>query len=445
MIFKCPFISFENLSSENELILPNSIFRKFDSSGQLMLKAGASFLWVNCSPSAEGNAQVILKTRDPFFTSIPQLENVLLKIDKDQHSISLGPITALMIDQGNEDTLNTHSLKEYFTECHRWFQQKGGLFYLLPVSSFLKNDTEGFVFDYHEWQKRALPLPHVIYNRSHSRKIESHQHYESALKRVEDHSVHLFNSSFLSKDAVHSQLQNHSQIQPHLPQTVQGLDRLDEMLAVHKDIFIKAVNGSRGRYIIRIQQRERDYLVFQNSFSSKRTLTFPTYSSLYRQIQSWCRSSNYIVQQTIPFITVKEQPLDFRFLCHKNHKGIWTVISAVARIASENQFVANVDQGGRMEPPQSILSSLFSHHDSQSIFSNMKSLSLSASSFLSEHLKGHYAEFGIDIGVDSAGKPWIIEINSKPSKKTFIANDRVRPSVKALYEYSYNLWNEKED
>jgi hypothetical protein len=445
MMYKCSFISFENPGDTNELILPQPLYHKFDLQGQVILKAGASILNVSCSPSSAGNSQITLKSRDPIFTSIPKMENVLLEMDPDHNLISMGPITALLIDHCNEDKLNTHSLMEYFTECQRWFQQKGGLFYLLPVTSLLKNEWEGFVFDQKNWQKRSVPLPHAIYNRSHSRKIEKHRLYESALKRMEDLSVHLFNSSFLSKDLVYSHLRNCSQLQPHLPETVQGIDQVDEMLAIYKDIFVKGVNGSKGRYILRIQKREKDFLVFQNSFSSKRTLTFQTYSSLYRQLQSWCHSSHYIVQQTIPFMTVKEQPLDFRFLCHKNHKGNWTVTSAVARIASEKQFVANIDQGGRIESPLSILRSLFPDGDSHLIFTNMKALSLSASSFLTQNLKGHYAEFGIDIGVDSAGKPWVIEINSKPSKRTFIDNERVRPSVKALYEYSINIWNQKED
>jgi glutathione synthase/RimK-type ligase-like ATP-grasp enzyme len=445
MMYKCSFINYENGRKEDELLLPDAIYDKFDVSKPLTLIAGASFLNVNGLPSRTRDSQITLKTSNPLFSSIPWMENILMKLNPDHNSLSIGPVTALLIDQCHEDKLNTHSLKEYFTECQSWFQLKGGLFYLLPVTSLLKNGSEAWIFDQSEWKRKTLPLPHVIYNRSHSRKIEAHPLYGSALKRMEDHSVHLFNSSFLSKDIVHMHLLNSNQLQPHLPETVQGIERVDEMLAVYKDVFVKAVNGSKGRYILRIQKRTNDYLVFQNSFTSKRTLTFPTYSSLYKQLQSWCGASPYIVQQMIPFMTVKEQPLDFRFLCHKNHKGSWTVFSSVARIASEKQFVANIDQGGRMEPPLSVLTFLFDPEDSQLIFTKMKALALSASSFLSQHLDGHYAEFGIDIGIDCDGKPWIIEINSKPSKRTFVDNERVRPSVKALYEYSYNIWNEKED
>jgi hypothetical protein len=445
MMYKCSFINFENGRNEDELLLPEVIYHKFDVSKQVILIAGNSFLNVHCSPSATGNSQITLKTSNPLFSSIPRMDNILVKLNPDNNSLTIGPVTALLIDHCQGDKLNTHSLKEYFTECQSWFQLKGGLFYLLPVTSLLKNRTEAWIFDQNEWQMKTMPLPHVIYNRSHSRKIETHPLYESSLKRMNDHSVHLFNSSFLSKDIVHVHLLNSKQLQPHLPETVQGLERVDEMLAVYTDVFVKAVNGSKGRYIIRIQKRENDYLVYQNSFTSKRTLTFPTYSSLYRQLHSWCGDSHYIVQQTIPLKTVKEQPLDFRFLCHKNHKGAWTVISSVARIASENQFVANIDQGGRMDSPLSILTSLFDSDEGRLIFTKMKALALSASSVLTQHLDGHYAELGIDIGIDCDGKPWIIEINSKPSKRTFVDNERVRPSVKTLYEYSYNIWNEKED
>jgi YheC/D like ATP-grasp len=442
MMFKSSFFNLENHREVNELIVPDSIFHKFDFTEQWVLKAGASFIHIVCSPSGTSDPRITLKSTDPLFSSLPRMDHALVNIDQERKIISIGPITALLIDSFQEDTINKHSLKEYFTECQRWFQQQGGLFFLMTVSSFVNDEAEGYLFDQGDWQKRPLPYPDVIYNRSHSRKLENHKQFEAALNRTRERSIHLFNSSFLSKDAAYSHLNTHSLIQPHLPQTALGLERLEEMLSIHHDVFVKRVNGSKGRYIIRIQKRAKDYLVSQNSFSSKPTHIFHTYSSLYRQLQCWCRNSRYIVQETIPFLTVNGHTLDFRFLCHRNHRGSWSVISAAARIASEDQFVANIDQGGCMEPPLEILSDLFpSGH--REIYSNMKDLSLSASSYLSEHLEGNFAEFGIDIGVDSAGKPWIIEVNSKPSKKTFIDNERIRPSVKGLYEYSYNIWKGK--
>ncbi|MCA1056494.1 YheC/YheD family protein [Rossellomorea aquimaris] len=444
MMYKCSLTSFMN-HEDNEIILPQSIFNRLDGKKQITLMAGASPIRMNAVPAGSGISHITLKTTEPAIYSIPEMSNILVKVNPEQHSLSIGPVTALLIDDCPLDRLHGHSLTKFFTECEQWFRQQGGVFYLLPVSSLLKNEMTGFMFIEDSWQTCTVPLPNVLYNRSHSRKIEKLPHYDSALTYMDEQAVHVFNSSFLSKDIVYRALQNNPELHPHLPDTVKGLERLDEMLKVYGDVFIKGINGSKGRYIIRVLKREKDYLVYQNSFSPERMIPFNSFDSLQRKLQSWCRSSTYIVQQTIPFLTMGKNPLDFRFLCHKDLEGDWKVISAVARIAHKDQFVSNIDQGGRMESPPSVLQSLFPGSDSRSLYSDMKSLSIAASASLSKHLRGHYAEFGIDIGVDREGKPWIIEINSKPSKKTFVDNERIRPSVKALYEYSFHIWKAEED
>ncbi len=209
--------------------------------------------------------------------------------------------------------------------------------------------------------------------------------------------------------------------------------------------LLKPFMEAGDRYILRIQKQEKGFLVHQNSFSSKSPISFPNYLSLHKQIHSWCKSSSYLTQETIHFKTFEEQQLDFRFLCHKKAKGKWEVVSSVARVAANQQFVANVDQGGRIEKPLTILTSLFPDKESYKIMSEMKELSLSSAHLLSESLGGNFAELGIDIGVDSNGDPWIIEINSKPSKRTYLETGRIRPSVKALYEYCLTTWTDKEE
>jgi len=357
----------------------------------------------------------------------------------------MGPVVALLINQFSLNTLHSHSLKEYFTECQSWFQRKGGFFYLIPLSSFVGDLSEGVVFLDEDWELKTLPAPHIIYNRCHSRKVEKTPSFEKALTQSEERDILVFNSGFLSKDEVYNALKNSPSLAHHLPKTVQGFDSLEEMISLYKDVFVKAVNGSRGRYIMRIQKRENDFIMHQNSFTSQSPLSFSTYSALYRQIRSWCNPSSYLVQETIPFLTVEDQPLDFRFLCHLNGKGHWEIVSSVARIASLDQFVANVDQGGRIAKSLPILQSLFSSQRCVGILNDMKVLCTSSAHLLSDTVEGHFAELGIDVGIDESGKPWLIEVNSKPSKRTYLENDRIRPSVKAFYEYSFTKWMNKED
>lgn len=438
MKIKCSFISRLNNNGYHHLYVPEKMMDRLSLNRHMTLKCGNSMLEVTCLETKTDSLQIMLDTADSLFAALPMIENIWIVIDARKACIHMGPVVALLINQ----SIQSHSLKEYFTECQSWFQRKGGFFYLLPLSSFVGKGAEGYIQSGNEWETSKVPLPHVIYNRCHSRKIERSPSFQSALTRSLDQDIQLFNSRFLAKDEVYNVLKNSPVLSPHLPNTEQGLNSLEEMLTKYQDVFVKGIHGSKGRYIMRIRKKDSGFHMRQNSFSPEMKLTFPNYSSLHKQLHSWCRSA-YLVQETIPFLTVDEQPLDFRFLCHQNGNGKWDLISSVARIAAREQFVANVDQGGRIEKPHLALQRFFSSQKSREILTEMKELCIVSSRLLSDSVEGYFGEFGIDVGIDESGKPWLIEINSKPSKRTYLENGRVRPSVKALYEYSFAKWTEE--
>jgi glutathione synthase/RimK-type ligase-like ATP-grasp enzyme len=440
MKLKCSFISHKNANDHHHFYIPKKLMDRYPFQRYMTLKCGSSLLDVTCMETKAHSLQIMLDTSDSLFASIPTLENIWISIDTRNAFIHMGPVVALLINQFPLHTISTHSLNEYFTECQEWFQRKGGFFYLLPLSSFLGSEEEGVYYNGEDWEQASLPSPNVIYNRCHSRKIERTPSFHKALIRSMDQDIHLFNSGFLSKDQVYNALKDSPSISQHLPETVQGFSSLEKMLTFYQDVFIKGINGSKGRYIMRIKKRDDGFHMQQNSFSTENLLTFPTYPALYKQIRTWCNSPAYLVQETIPFLTVEEKPLDFRFLCHQNRDREWELISSVARIAAREQFVANVDQGGRIEKPLLVLQTLFSPQKSAAIMKEMKELCINSSYLLADSLEGQFAELGIDVGVDERGKPWLIEINSKPSKRTYLENDRIRPSVKALYEFSFAKW-----
>lgn len=412
---------------------------RFPFQRYMTLKCGSSLLDVTCVETKTDSLQIMLDTSDSLFASIPPLQNIWISIDTRNALIHMGPVVALLLNQSSLGTIHSHSLKEYFTECVEWFQRKGGFFYLLPLSSFVGNKTEGVYYNGNDWETWPLPAPHVLYNRCHSRKTERSPSFQKALGHSLVRGIQVFNSGFLSKDQVYNALKDSPVLSPHLPETVKGLHPLEKMLTLYHDVFVKGINGSKGRYIMRIQKRDDGYYMQQNSFSPENPLTFPTYPALYKQLKAWCNNS-YLVQETIHFLTVEGQPLDFRFLCHQNRDEDWGLVSSVARIASQDQFVANVDQGGRIEKPLVVLQTIFSPNESVAIMKEMKELCIHASKLLADSIEGNFAEFGIDIGIDKSGKPWLIEVNSKPSKRTYLENDRIRPSVKALYEFSFAKW-----
>lgn len=75
----------------------------------------------------------------------------------------------------------------------------------------------------------------------------------------------------------------------------------------------------------------------------------------------------------------------------------------------------------------------------------LKHVALQVARMLENGLEGHYAEFGIDLGVDTNGHIWLLEVNSKPSKSTTASKispaspNRPRPSVIRMLDYAAYL------
>ncbi len=187
-MYKCSFITHENTKGLNHLYVPEAIMTNILS--DMTLKLGTSYLKVKCLQSDTASI-VRLETCESFFFSLPEMKNVFISIDPVSHTLTIGPIVTVLTNYDAAQNLNTHPLKDYFTECQTWFQRKGGFFYLLPVSSFLKGKSEGLVYDSEKWNLQPLPAPDLIYNRNHSRKLEKQSAFKNALNRFEEDSGHL--------------------------------------------------------------------------------------------------------------------------------------------------------------------------------------------------------------------------------------------------------------
>ncbi|MDP4172180.1 MAG: YheC/YheD family protein, partial [Bacillota bacterium] len=81
------------------------------------------------------------------------------------------------------------------------------------------------------------------------------------------------------------------------------------------------------------------------------------------------------------------------------------------------------------------LSSSFNKETAMEIIALMKELSVETASILSSKATGLIGELGVDIGIDSTGKLWIIEVNSKPSKNFEDSGQKIRPSAKSILTY----------
>lgn len=76
-----------------------------------------------------------------------------------------------------------------------------------------------------------------------------------------------------------------------------------------------------------------------------------------------------------------------------------------------------------------------------SAFANLHAAALDIAKGIEQAIPAHFGELGIDLAMDTTGRVWLLEVNSKPSKNdnTPLSESKIRPSVKAMLEYSTYL------
>lgn len=357
-------------------------------------------------------------------------------------TITAGPVIGLMTDfneSGEEpDFRSIHSFCE---ELHEVVSGLRGYFYVFHFRDCIEGKLQGYCLREGKWIKRPVPLPGVIYNRIHSRMLEASSAFQSFKNNLINFNIPMFNDRFLSKKEVHNLLFSEDHMHPYLPDTAIADERtIKEMLARHRLIFLKPIHGSQGRNIIRLSIQDEEIMTEVSTGNGREnTLTFKNYDRFAQWFKQYQKKTIFLAQQAIPLQTYKNRQLDFRVLCHKNFQDIWRATSAVARISAEQQFVSNIARGGEIMKPLRI----FTMHSDQKTavqqLALLKELAVETATIISQKCEGLVGELGIDIGLDSNGKLWIIEVNSKPSKNFEDKEKRIRPSAKALIEYATAL------
>lgn len=359
---------------------------------------------------------------------------------KEIHSLFLGPIIGLVTDfkYKEKEEPNFRSIHSFCEELHHGIAENGGFLYVFSYPEF---SVQGYYFEDGIWKPAELPLPDVIYNRIHSRRLEFGKEYQFFRQLLSDLSIPIFNDRFLSKWEVHEHLIHENHLHSYIPETnIFTKDNLAVFLQKYETIFIKPVHGSQGRNIFKII-KENNQFHLKSSIKSQSAdiqIELPA-MELYQQIKPLLNNRIYIIQQGIPLLTYQSRGMDYRVLCHKNHQNIWIVTSVVARISAEDEFVSNIARGGEVMTPISALRDIMSISDAKRLISQIKELAIETALIIDRNSPGITGELGIDIGIDTDCNPWLIEVNSKPSKSFEDGQMKLRPSAKAIIQFCTKL------
>lgn len=304
------------------------------------------------------------------------------------------------------------------------------------------NTIDGWIYD-GSWRKFASPVPDVISNRLTSRLLEDQPSVQHFMKDVKSRfQCSIFNEKFLNKTEVFQGLMNDDDMQSYLPESYPftGLKQLKSMCAKHPVIFLKPIRGSLGKGIIRIsRQQDGAFSCFKTTVNGVRKTIFPSVAKLFASMAGKLRATKYQIQQGISLIENEGRPVDFRALTQKNALGVWSVTSIVARIADSQQFVSNLARGGSLGTVKEVVSISAMPPDAKTdAHARLQQAALGIARSVDSQIPCHLGELGIDLALDTQGKVWLLEVNSKPSKHdtTPLGEGKIRPSVRQLLQYA---------
>jgi hypothetical protein len=264
------------------------------------------------------------------------------------------------------------------------------------------------------WRQEESDLPDVVWNRC----LRHDRH--RILPWFSRQGVALFYGRFLNKWQAYQRLRADPLLAPHLPEThllTEGEQLLD-LLERYPTAYIKPIDGSLGKGIVRVEPAPRRRLKLR--YVSPKTGLLRELIATIDDVDDWLdeddREGQYIAQQGLALDLSAARPVDLRLLVQKDGEGQWNLTGLGVRRAAEGRFTANLHTGG----------------EGLSLEDLAREAGLSATEIEAEvgqiglHLAekmetacGPLGELGVDFGLDREGRLWLIEQNARPGRALF--------------------------
>ena len=341
------------------------------------------------------------------------------------------PVAAILTYR--DDTRIFRGNRDNFIDLLRTAKEEGVNAYIVAQDDLdvRARTLKGYVYSpsKKKWVLGDRPFPDVVYNRIPYRKFEQLPEVQNVINDCLSHpNIRFFNPSFFSKWSLFEWLSESRLTRKHIPETVRlgGLGDFARLVRKHRNVYLKPVKGKAGKGIMKVQQLApkkhaagnggSGYKLTCQSAGGVESMTFDSITAMYDTVKRYMDGKEYIAQQGISLASAGGRPFDLRALVQKNAKGEWRVSGIGARVAGASSITTHVPRGGSIGDPTKLLATVFGATAGRAILKQARETALVLASQI-EKGSGHtLGEMSMDLGVDTTGKLWFFEANSKPMK-----------------------------
>ncbi|WP_128894272.1 YheC/YheD family protein [Longirhabdus pacifica] len=188
------------------------------------------------------------------------------------------------------------------------------------------------------------------------------------------------------------------------------------MLNKYGVVYVKPIFGGGGSGVIKVSKVKKRDTIYQFHYR-KVIRAFTTFAALFKALQRQKLDKPYMIQKGIHLMRYGKRPSDIRVMMQKSNKK-WELTGVACRVARPKKIITNACKGSTVMSFHTLMKNVRSEKQIRALSKKIYDLSMQ-----SAHILGHkypaLKEIGIDLGLDTTFKPWIIETNAKPRIQIF--------------------------
>ncbi len=343
--------------------------------------------------------------------------------DEKNRILRIGPVVGIMAEATRDTLRPFHKQTVFFAQMLEEAAHCGVLAYVFSPSDVKEHRLllRGSVLKNGRWIQKFFPFPDVVYPRHSGYAV----HALRIREKMKNRGASFINPPLIGKWKTFRILSRYPELKEHIPDTerVQTAQSIHDMLEKWQAVFVKPVNGSQGKNIIRIEKGKQEYSYQYQMNQKMHRGSASDLRRVFFRLRRVMSGQTHIVQQQIRLLRVENRVADVRVVVQKNRFNHWQVTGKAFRIGYNGSITSNISSGGYAQPVKRVLNLIFSVPQAEALVEKIDWLALQTAQKLEENM-GSIGEFGIDIGVDTDGRVWLIEANLKPGRQVFsLLND----------------------